>query len=301
VEGTPCLHPNCYWSGQPPTVSPVAILLMLEPSAFIVKRSLGGSYYNFGQADLARKYLKRALELGNRTSARERLDISATYYSVSTRELDKAIDAYQLSENTYPGDRYAPMNLADVYSKVGQYEQCAAANRRGIGIDPAVSAAYQNLSICLLSLDQMEQAKKVVDEALSGKLDGFLIRQPLYSLAFLQSDVPEMQRQLAWTAGRPAVEAATFLGYQADTEAFHGLLRRSQKYSRGALDCELRAGSKEGASSRQAYAALWEAEFGNLVQARRYAASTRSCRSRSKNLNPALQDILPRAATSINQ
>jgi tetratricopeptide (TPR) repeat protein len=107
----------------------------------------------------------------------------------------------------------------------------------------------------------------------SATLDDFFARQPLYILAFLQGDEPEMQKQLAWAAGRPGLEEGMFLGYQADTEAFYGRLSKSHEYSRRAVDSELRADSKEGAASHQAYAALWQAEFGNLAHARKDAAN----------------------------
>ena len=234
---------------------------------------MGVNYANFGQSDLAATYLKRAVELSNRISEREKLEASAAYYAYGTRELDKAIEAHQLWENTYPADRYAPMNLGDACLKVGQYEQCAAASRRSIGIDANASVPYGNLAICLVNLDQMDAARKVIDEAFSRKLDDFFAREPRYILAFLEDDEPEMKKQLAWSAGRPGEEEAIFLAYQADSEAVHGHLSKSREYSRRAVDSELRADSKEGASSHQAYAALWQAEFGNLVQARKDAGS----------------------------
>ena len=54
---------------------------------------------------------------------------------------------------------------------VGQYEQCAAASRRAIGIDASASDAYWNLAGCLISLDRLDAARKVVDDAFSRKLD----------------------------------------------------------------------------------------------------------------------------------
>jgi DNA-binding winged helix-turn-helix (wHTH) protein/tetratricopeptide (TPR) repeat protein len=246
--------------------------IALDPNFSAAYEALGMSYYNVGQADLGVKYLKRAVALSSRISAHEKLDISASYYLEATRELDKAIAAHQLWEKTYPDDPYAPMNLADVYLMVGQYEQCAAASRRASGIDANASVVYSNLAACLISLDRLDVARKVVDEAFSRKLDDYLARQPLYSLAFLRGDEPEMQKQLAWAAGRPGQEEGMFLGYQADTEAFHGRLNKSHEYSRRAVDAELRADSKEGAATNQAYAALWQAEFGSLVQARKDAA-----------------------------
>jgi DNA-binding winged helix-turn-helix (wHTH) protein/tetratricopeptide (TPR) repeat protein len=246
--------------------------IALDPSFSEGYESLGVNYANFGQSDLAATYLKRAVELSNRISEREKFETFAAYYLVGTRELDKAIEAYQLWEKTYPDDRLAPGNLADGYLKVGQYEQCAAASRRAIKMDPIQSVAYENLAFCLINLDQMQEARKALDDALSRKLDDAWIRLPLYNWAFLQGDEWEMRRQLAWAAGRPGEEEAIFLSDQADTEAFHGRLRKAREYSRRAVDSELRADSKEGASAHQAYAALWQAEFGDLVQARKDVA-----------------------------
>ena len=247
--------------------------IALDPNFSVVYEVLALNYYNFGQSDLVRTYATRALAVSSRTSAEERLDISAVYYSLATRELDKAIQTFQLLEKTYPDDEIAPLNLADAYLRVGQYEQCAAASRRAIRIDPNDSVSYSNLATCLVNLDRIEEARKVVDEAVSRKIDNFWIRLFLYNGAFFQGDEPEMRRQVAWAADRPGEEEAIFLSLQADTEAFHGRLRKAHEYSHRAVDSELRADSKEGASSHQAYAALWQAEFGNIVQARKDAAS----------------------------
>jgi hypothetical protein len=112
---------------------------------------------------------------------------------------------------------------------------------RAIGIDANSSVVYGNLAFCLVNLDQMDAARKVVDEAFSRKLDDFFVRQARYTLAFLQGDELEMQKQLAWSAGRPREEEAIFLAYQADREAVHGHPSKSHEYSRRAVDSELRA------------------------------------------------------------
>jgi tetratricopeptide (TPR) repeat protein len=246
--------------------------IALDPNFSEGYEGLGVNYANFGQSDLAATYLKRAVELSSRISEREKFEIFAAYYWLGTQDLDKAIETYRLWEKTYPDDRYAPLNLACVYSMLGQYEQCAAASRRAIGIDAKASVVYKNLAFCLFNLDQMQEARNVIDAALSRKLDDAWVRLSLYNWAFLQGDEPEMQKQLAWAAALPGEEEAWFLSMQADTEAFHGRIRKGREYSRRAVDSELRAGSKEGAASHQAYAALWQAEVGNLVQARKDAA-----------------------------
>jgi hypothetical protein len=58
-----------------------------DPSFSEGYESLGVNYSNFGQDDLAARYLKRAVELSNRISEREKFETFAAYYSVGTREL----------------------------------------------------------------------------------------------------------------------------------------------------------------------------------------------------------------------
>lgn len=235
--------------------------------------SLGVQYSNFGQAGLATTYLKRAVELSNRTSTREKLMVSTMYYLLATRELDKAIETFQLWEKTYPHDRYAPLNLSGAYSRVGQYEQCAAASRRAMEIDPNVYAPYANLASCLINLDRLGEAKSVLDEAFLRKVDSAAVRQVLYNWAFLAGDDSEMRRQFLWAAGRPGEEEAWFLSDQADTESFGGRMGKAREYSLRAVDAEMRAGSREGACDIQAWAGLRQAEVGNLAQARKDAAT----------------------------
>jgi DNA-binding winged helix-turn-helix (wHTH) protein/tetratricopeptide (TPR) repeat protein len=103
--------------------------IALDPNFSEAYLALAANYANFGQVDLAAAYLRRAVELSNRVSAQEKLETSAFYYLLATRELDNAILTFQLWEKTYPDDRDAPLNLGDAYLKAGQYEQCAAASR----------------------------------------------------------------------------------------------------------------------------------------------------------------------------
>jgi DNA-binding winged helix-turn-helix (wHTH) protein/tetratricopeptide (TPR) repeat protein len=173
----------------------------LDPNFAVVYDVLALLYYNFGQSDLVARYATRGLELSNQTSAQERLESSAVYNSLATRDLDKAIQSFQLLEETYPGT-WAPLNLADVYLRVGRFQPCAAASRRAIKTDPNQSVGYWNLTICLLNLDQLQEARKTLDEAASRKLEDIWVRLPGYNWAFLQGDEPEMSRQLAWSTGR---------------------------------------------------------------------------------------------------
>jgi eukaryotic-like serine/threonine-protein kinase len=94
----------------------------------------------------------------------------------------------------------------------------------------------------------------------------------LYGIAFLQQDVAEMERQLAWAAGKPGAEDV-LLSFASDTETYYGHLSKARALSLRAIDSAWRSDEKETAAGWQINAALREAELGNRIQARRAISS----------------------------
>jgi tetratricopeptide (TPR) repeat protein len=111
----------------------------------------------------------------------------------------------------------------------------------------------------------------MLQEAQQKNFDGLIIRSDLYSLAFLSRDTAEMERQVAWAAGRPG-EEDPMLSAHADTQAYYGRLQRARDLSRRAVDSAVRADAKETAALWLAFQALREAELGNVTPARQAVA-----------------------------
>jgi hypothetical protein len=91
-------------------------------------------------------------------------------------------------------------------------------------------------------------------------------------VAFFKDDAAEMERQVAWAAGKPGTEDI-LLSFQADTEAYDGHLTKARDFSRRAVDSSVRNDSKETAAVWQVNAALREAEFGNMAVAKQDVAA----------------------------
>src|SRR5277367_5024663 len=66
--------------------------------------SLGALYTNLAEPSLATSAYKKAYELRDRVSERERLDFESRYYSQVTGEIEKADHSYTQSLMDYPGD-----------------------------------------------------------------------------------------------------------------------------------------------------------------------------------------------------
>jgi eukaryotic-like serine/threonine-protein kinase len=238
----------------------------LDPNFAMAYVGLGVHYANLGQASLAAENAKRAYDLRDRVSDRERYRISAFYFQYVTGEVEKATEAYELWAKTYPLDMAPHTNLGTIYSALGQYDKAAAETEESQRLEPALNG-FGNLAGIYINLERLQDAQSVLQQAEAKHFDGLVIRLDRYQIAFLHGDTAEMEKDIAWGAGRPGEEDAV-LSTQSDTEAYYGRLVRARDFSRRAVDAAVRADSKETGAIWQANAALREAEFGNSSMAK---------------------------------
>jgi eukaryotic-like serine/threonine-protein kinase len=243
----------------------------LDPNFGVAYASLGLTYANLGQASLAAEYVKKAYDLRDRVSERERYRISSLYYSYVTGELEQSIQVYELWGKSYPQDAIPPGNLGYIYTQLGQYEKSLAETLESQRLEPDV-VGYFNLTELYLALNRVEDAQKTVEQAQEHKFEGEVLHWGIYLLAFVKGDTKEMERQVAWAAGKPGTEDL-LLSSQSDTEAYYGRLVKARDFSRRAVDAAVRADSKETAALWQVYSALHEAEFGNAAAAKQAVAA----------------------------
>ena len=261
--------------GEPAALPYYKRALDLDPNFARAYASLGSVYSNLNQASLGISNYKRAYELRDRVSERERYYIETVYFTVVTGELEKADRSYTQWLMDYPGDYVAHGNLGHNYNVLGQYEKAVEEMQASLRIAPNSVAGYSNLISAYLSLNRFEDVKTALDETQTRKLDGPSLRLARYMLAFVQSNPSGMQEQVSWAAGKPGAED-TMLSAQADTEAFYGHLAKAREYSQRAVDAATRADAPESAALWRAYQALREAEFGNSAEARKVAAQAMS-------------------------
>jgi tetratricopeptide (TPR) repeat protein len=227
--------------------------------------SLGIRYNNLGQATLAIENVRRAYELRDRVSEREKYYISCTYFTLVTGELEKAIQQYELWIRDYPRDYVAETNLGVNYFTMGQFERAASVTREALRLERANILGYNNLGVTYFSMSRLDEAKSTFDEALARKLDGPYLRQSIYYLDFLRKDAPGMQQQFAWAIGKPGAEDI-LLSAESDTQADHGRLQKARQLSAQAEESCKRNDSKETAAFWQGNEALREVEFGNFAE-----------------------------------
>ena len=85
-----------------------------------------------GQTSLAIANSRKAYELRDRVSQRDKYYISAQYYTNVTGEVEKATEQYELWTQNYPRDAIPYTNVGVGYSTEGQYEKSAAQTREAL-------------------------------------------------------------------------------------------------------------------------------------------------------------------------
>jgi tetratricopeptide (TPR) repeat protein len=238
----------------------------LDPNFAMAYTGIAVEYGNLGRADLAAENAKKAYSLRDRVSERERYRISAFYFDKVTGEIEKATEAYELWSKSYPLDMVPHGNLGNIYTALGQYDKAIVETETQQKLEQTI-VGYGNLAGLYIAVNRLDDARRTLKEAQQKGFDGLVIRADLYALAFLSNDNAEMERQVAWAAGRPG-EEDQMLTAHADTQAYYGRLEKARDLARRATDSAVRADAKETGAQWLAYHALREAEMGNVAAAR---------------------------------
>jgi serine/threonine protein kinase/tetratricopeptide (TPR) repeat protein len=243
----------------------------LDPNFAAAYSALGVSYSNLRESGLASENLRKAYDLRDRVSEREKFRITATYYLLVTGELEKAIQNYELWAQTYPRSSEPYGNLGVDYTFLGDYQKAVAASLEDLRLNPGSAAAYTNLVGLYSALDRLNDGQITYQEAIERKIDNPVLRGNRYGVAFLAGDAPEMQKQIDAVTGKPGEDI--LFSFASDTEAFHGRLAQARELSQRAINSAKQNDSAETAAAWQMNYALREAEFGNTEQCRREVTS----------------------------
>lgn len=258
-----------YRGAEPESIPFLQRAIDLDPNFAMAYAVLGQVYANMDESVKASEYTRKAFEQRDRASDQEKFYISTHYYENVTYETDKAVETYQLWEQSYPRDTVPRINLSLLYQILGHPDKALAEAREAARIDPSNVFAVEALMVSYGSVGRLEEAKSIYDDAIARGLNGVSLHIVRYELAFLENDDASMQQQAAWAAGKPEATTA-LLAVIAQTQAFHGQLRSAEDSFRRARDTALRDGKKETAATLQALAALIEAELDHPALARRF-------------------------------
>lgn len=242
--------------------------LELDPNFAVAMLDLGIVYCNLNEKELCSEYVSKAYKLRDRVTERERFSVDSSYYTNVTGELEKSAQALEDWKQSYPRDLAPYINLAEIEWDLGRVDMALTNDLEGFTLKKDSLLVYRHLSSDYMTLNHLDDAKAILDQARARKLDAPLVEN-FYQLAFLKNDAKEMERCV--NAARGSADESTVLSSAADTEAFYGHLERARELSRQAIASAVAAGDKEAAADWEVTAALREAEFGNRADAIRQA------------------------------
>jgi serine/threonine protein kinase/Tfp pilus assembly protein PilF len=258
-----------------------------DPYFAIAYARLATCYNNQGKNEFSREAFEKAYELRDRASEREQLIVSANYYGGVTGEWERQIEVLENWKRTYPRD-WEPFNLlANRYTLVGPFEK--AVDNAGVAsqLNPADARPYVNRAVGFMGLNKFDEAKEVLQRALTQQLETPNLHTRLYQIAFVEGDTAGMKAQLDGAAAKPE----ELQNWQAQTAAFSGQLVRADEFSGRAIELTRQGGVKEIQAQALLRRAVRHATFGNCAPVSGIVASALALSRERANLIAAAQAL----------
>jgi serine/threonine protein kinase/tetratricopeptide (TPR) repeat protein len=235
----------------------------IDPKFAIAYASLGLMYGSIGETEAGTENTRKAYELRDRASDKEKFFISAYYDGRATGNQEKAQGTCEAWAQAYPRESTPHSFLAGfIYPVLGEYEKAAEEAQKAIELAPDFGIGYALLGYNSINLDRLREAENAARKASEQKIDIPLLVLLRYDVAFLKGDIGGMQREVAAARGKSGAEE-WISDHQAFALAYAGHLQEAKKMLRRASDSAQQAGHREKAAVFETRAALWEAFYGN--------------------------------------
>ena len=172
----------------------------------------------------------------DRVSAREKLEIEATYHWIVTGDFDKESATEELYRQTYPREANPVNNLAVGYCLVlGQFQKAVEVGNEAIRLSAYATGAFGAVGCGHLGLNHIDEAKTFLEDALPEHPDFYPIHFYTYLVNVLRGNDAGMEREIQWATKEGNTQGGGLLTYGAAVRAFNaGSLKRAPgiKYAR---------------------------------------------------------------------
>jgi tetratricopeptide (TPR) repeat protein len=260
--------------GGPTAIPLLKRAIEIDPGFAIAHSMLGQRYSASGETILGEESARKAFELRDHATDRDRFYIMTIYDRQITGNLEQEGETLRVWAQTYPRDPVAPGLTSGYYGAgTGQYELYVEKAKETIALgqdDVArVIVDYYDLVWGYLALGRTTDAEAALRQAVA-RADHRDAVIHAYHLAFLKADPAGMQRQIVLAKGKPDREDR-LANLQALALARAGRLEDARESARRAIDLASVAGNRERAAAYETAMAVWEAWHGNSAEARRIA------------------------------
>jgi serine/threonine protein kinase/tetratricopeptide (TPR) repeat protein len=254
----------------------------LDPNFAMAHARIAAIYNNLGEEDRSEEAARKAFDLKERVSEKERFYIIDHFYT-ATGDIDKDKDDLELAIRTYPNDSSAYTNLALEYNLYyGQFDKAVAMANEFTRLEPTAPFGYDHAANGYMGLNRFDEAHAVLQQAVDAKADNLFVHRILYELGFLAGDNDGMQRQTKWAEGKPS--EYLLLSAAASVAAAQGQMKKADEFTARSIQVTDRFGFKEATADTEGDWAVTQAEVGNASKARELSASSSALAHGRRNM-----------------
>lgn len=261
----------------------------IDPQFAMAHAMLGRAYGDMGETILSVKSTSRANELQEHVSDQERFFIVTSYDMVVTGNLERARQACETWEQTYPRELKPHMFLSGIiYPVLGRYEEAVQEAKKAVEADSSFAIGYNVLAMSYQALNHLEEAEQILRQASERNLEISDSLVNRYQLAFIKGDQAAMKGVSTAALKESSVEDAV-VDQESFAEAYVGHLQEATRKSQHAVNLAQQSSEPDRAAMYEAGATLREALFGEVATAAESAGAVlRLSRSRDAEYGAAL-------------
>jgi eukaryotic-like serine/threonine-protein kinase len=251
----------------------------LDPNFAWAYARMGVIYSNAGEQEKAIEYTRKAYELRDRVSEREKLYITSHYYQIVTGEEDKAMEILELYARTYPNDNAPANNLTVGYRNEGDFAKAVESGRDTVRIEPTYAAAYTSLAFAYFGANRPDEAQQTLQQALARFPDNETLHYGAHFIARALGKTADADLELAWSRGKKW--EYRFLLNEVRARQEQGQLRSSEEITQHIQDIGKNQNLRELAETDWGWLAMVQADFGFCDRALKNMASVGAISGRS--------------------
>lgn len=203
-----------------------------------------------GQNTVAAEAWKKAFELLDGMTERERFRTAGVYYGLFAGNSQKAIENYEQLVTRYPADNAGYNNLAFAYFMSLQFDQALEAGRKVVEIYPSNSMYHANYSLYAMYANDLETALAAAEATLKLNPNYHKAYLPFAASALIDGDTIAAQdhyKKMAETGTRGASLASTGM---ADLMMWSGDMQGAELALRDGIELDESAGNRRAMATK---------------------------------------------------
>jgi serine/threonine protein kinase/tetratricopeptide (TPR) repeat protein len=271
----------------------------LDPNFGRAYSGLAVSFSKLRRTEDMNKAYKRAFELLDRMTPRERFRTQGAYFLQVARSYDKARDTYEQLVQKYPADRGGHSNLAIAYFFLRDFARARDEGKKALQIYPKNIAFQNNYALFAMYAGDYTTASAEAKKTIAADASNYLAWLPVAAAGVTDpAAVPSARDaylEMAKT-GAPGQSLAT-LGL-ADLAMYQGQFAEAARVARAGMEADGKAGNTGGMLTKRIVLAEALLAQGKKPDARTEALQIASAKDRDLRAEVSAARVLLRAGAT---